>query len=174
MPKPTYVAVAAVSIDGYIAPIGHPGSSWTSAEDKQFLHEILDSADVIIVGHTTYEIARGPLSKRNCIVLTSKVDSTEQKGKFCLYLNPERADLGETVKHLGYKRVIILGGAQTYTYCLEQGLLDEIYLTIEPIIFGSGLPLFESGKKFVKHFGLSRVKTLNSDTILLHYKKIPE
>jgi dihydrofolate reductase len=170
MPNPTYIAVAAVSIDGYITPIGKPGSSWTSPEDKQFLHDILNTADVIIVGHATYTIARKPLAKRNCIVLTRKIPATKKTGKLSLYLNPANVDLGDTIQQLGYKRVIILGGSQTYTYCLEKGLLDEIYLTIEPVIFGAGLPMFGSSKLPNLGFKLVENRNLNAATMLLHYK----
>ena len=34
------------------------------------------------------------------------------------------------------------GGSQTNTLFLEAGLVDEIWLTIEPVIFGSGIDLF--------------------------------
>jgi dihydrofolate reductase len=73
-----YIAVAAVTIDGKIAR--HPAhfSNWTSKEDKSFLHEFLDACDCIIVGRKTYELAKEPLSKRRCVVLTRRVKGIEE------------------------------------------------------------------------------------------------
>ncbi|MDO8575841.1 MAG: dihydrofolate reductase family protein [bacterium] len=66
----------------------------------------------------------------------------------------------------------VLGGTQTYTYFLENDLLDEIYLTIEPVVFGRGLNLFESSKGINASFHLESTKQLNDNgSLLLHYAK---
>ena len=59
------IAIAAVTIDGKIALDAHSGSAWTSREDKDFLHDMLDTSDVVVVGNNTYKAAIEPLSKRN-------------------------------------------------------------------------------------------------------------
>src|SRR3989338_8725514 len=87
------IAIAAMTIDGKIAlDTGH-FSDWTSKEDKDFLHEVLDKSDVIVVGSNTYRTAIEPLSKRNCIVPTSSVATTERKSEKLLLWNPA------TVRH---------------------------------------------------------------------------
>src|SRR3989344_3938064 len=92
-PKQRFIAVAAVTIDGKIALHSKHFTNWTSKEDKTFLHKILDKCDVIIVGHNTYDIARKPLSKRNCIVLTSKVVRTKQVNQKLSFFNPKTVDI---------------------------------------------------------------------------------
>ncbi len=169
MKKPTYIAIAATTIDGRIAKHSRHFSSWTSPEDKNFLHAILDTCDVILVGRSTYDMAKKPLSKRNCIVLTR---STENKkdGPGLIYINPAKKSLTQLVKKHGYKKIGILGGEQIYSYCLEKNLLDELFLTIEPVSFGFGLSLFKT-KKLAK-WKLNSVKKLNKKgSLLLHYLK---
>jgi len=125
----------------------------------------------VVFGNNTYKTAIEPLSKRNCIVLTSAVAATERKSDKLLLWNPATTTL-EAVAGT-YQTVAILGGTQTYTWFLENGLLDEIYLTIEPIIFGRGLNLFESTKNLDAHFRLESTKKLNEKgSVLLHYIKI--
>lgn len=164
-------AIAAITLDGKIALDEKHFSDWTSPEDKNFLHEMLDSSDVVVVGNNTYKTAREPLSKRNCIVLTRSVPASERKADKLLFLNTEGASLKGALK--GYEKVVILGGAKTYSYCLEGGLLDELYLTIEPVVFGRGINLFsEIGS--MKYFSLISMKQLNPrGTLLLHYQPIP-
>lgn len=171
MAKPIFTAVAAVSIDGRIAAYQGQNTAWTSKEDKRFLHKFLDQSDVVLVGRTTYEIARKPLSRRNCIVLTSRVKNSIRKNPRLLFCNPGCIDLFSLVQRQGYKKVAVLGGQKVYSFCLQQNLLNELYLTIEPVVFAHGLNLFEiKGSKITK-FKLINFKKLNSKgSLLLHYK----
>lgn len=169
---PRYIALAAVTIDGKIAKNAKHFSNWTSPEDKIFLRRELDRSDVVIVGNNTYKTAIKPLSKRNCIVLTTKVKTVSVENANLIFLNPKTVNLKTFITKLGYQTVAVLGGAQTYDYCLNHNMMDELYLTIEPISFGAGINLFSGGAKFKqKKWQLISTKKLNSSgTILLHYK----
>lgn len=178
MKNATYIAVAAVSLDGKIARHDAEMTDWTSAEDKKMMHQIEDSCDAIIVGRKTYQVAQKPLSKRNCLVLTHLVQEPVQKSENCLLFNPQYQSLPDLVGQYGYKRLCVLGGQQVYDYMLGQGLIDELYLTIEPVVFGQGISLFgepvaEPSSKSDRHFQLQSVKQLNkAGTVLLHYTKL--
>lgn len=169
MKKSTYIAIVATTIDGRIAKHSHHFSNWTSKEDKEFLHAILDTCDVVLVGRSTYDMAKEPLSKRNCIVLTHNTENKKNvPGR--TYLNPAKKTLTKLIKKCGYKKIGILGGEQIYSYCLEKNLLDELFLTIEPISFGHGLPLFKTKK--MMQWKLKSIKKLNArGSLLLHYLK---
>lgn len=162
------IAVAAVTLDGKIA-LGHEsGSSWTSVEDKEFLHKFLDGCDAVVVGNNTYKAAKEPLARRNCVVLTHSVEGAKRVNEKLLYVNPASANL--TAELAGYKQVAVLGGAQTYSYFLLNGLLHELYLTVEPIVFGRGIGLFEH-EGAEKRLELLSFERLNSQgALLLHYR----
>src|SRR3990172_3225178 len=51
------------------------------------------------------------------------------------------ADLLSDLETRGYKEVAICGGASIYTMFLEANLVDTLYLTIEPKLFGKGVSL---------------------------------
>lgn len=164
------IAIAAITIDGKIALDEKHPSDWTSKEDKDFLHEMLDRSDVIVVGNNTYKAAVEPLSKRNCIVFTTSVETSERKSDTLTYCNPSSADCIPLMEK--YETIAVLGGTKTYTWFLENDLLDEIYLTIEPLVFGRGFPLFESSKDVMARFRLKSTKQLNEKgTLLLHYSR---
>lgn len=169
-----YIAIAAMTMDGKIAKGPKHFSDWTSKEDKIFMHALLNKCDCIIVGNNTYKTASKPLSKRNRIVLTSQVSSPLQKTDKLLYVNPQKLDVKKFITKLKYRRVAILGGAQTYIYCLEHKMLDELYLTIEPVMFGRGVDLFASKSSLDFKLKLVSIKKLNkTGSILLHYKMRP-
>ena len=166
-------AIAAVTIDGKIALDPSHFSDWTSKEDKDFLHETLAAVDVIVVGNNTYKTAVGPLSKRNCIVFTASVSTSEHKSETLTYCNPVSSDCVPLLEK--YETVAVLGGTKTYTWFLENDLLDELYLTIEPIVFVRGLNLFESSKDISAQLKLESTKQLNEKgTLLLHYEILRE
>jgi dihydrofolate reductase len=200
MNKPKYIAIAAVTIDGKIAKGPNHMSDWTSKEDKVFMRALLDKSDVIIVGNNTYKTAIKPLSKRNCIVFTRSANRLAnkpmqfsppfqggaracpglnpgggydyQKNQNLMYCDPKKTDIKKLTKQLNYKKIAILGGAQTYSYFLENNLLDEIYLTIEPLAFGGGINLFTNKKIGNFKFKLKNIKKLNrKGSILLKYVK---
>jgi dihydrofolate reductase len=169
-----FIAIAAVTLDGKIAKGPSHMSNWTSKEDKVFLHGMLDKCDCIIVGNNTYKTAVKPLSKRNCIVLTRAVPPSPPEGRAgerLQYCNPSKTDLKKLIRDHKFKTITVLGGAQTYSFCLQNNLLDELYLTVEPIAFGKGISLFTDEAKFDKKFKLISIKKLNEQgSLLLRYK----
>jgi dihydrofolate reductase len=163
-----YIGIAAITLDGKIGRNAKHFSSWTSKEDKKFMRALLNTSDVIIVGNSTYKTAIKPLSKRNCIVLTRTVKSVHKKRDNLVYLNPRGTNLKQYVAESAYKTVAVLGGAQTYSYCLKMRLLDELYLTIEPVIFGAGVPLFSEIISSLKVTVVSVKKLNRAGTVLIH------
>jgi dihydrofolate reductase len=172
MLNPTYIAIAAITIDGKIAKGPKHMSDWTSQEDKLFMRGLLSKCDVVVIGNNTYKTAIKPLSKRNCIVFSKSVDQPVKKSDNLLYVNPAKVNFKLLIKNLGYKKIALLGGAKTYSWFLENNLLDEIFLTIEPLAFGGGINLFSNEKIGDFKFKLSAVKKLNKKgSLLLHYKR---
>ncbi len=171
MNKIKYTLIAAVTLDGKIAKNSSHFTDWTSKEDKKFMQKELNKSDVIIVGNNTFQTAKKPLSKRNCIVLNHKIkEKKENQTKNLIFINPEKTEIKKIITKNNYKKICILGGMQTYSFFLRKNLIDEMFITIEPLIFGKGLSLFDYQKE--KKFKLISMKKLNKKgSLLLHYKK---
>ncbi len=162
-----YTAFIASSIDGKISLVSKVMPDWTSREDWNFLQNSLSVMDAVIVGRNTYVSAKARLDKRNTYVLSSKFTGIKKVGKV-KFVNPKNVKLDEEFKN--YKKVAILGGGRVFQTMLNLNLLDDVYLTIEPLIFGRGKEMFVGGKKIVK-IKLISTKTLNKKgSLLLHYK----
>lgn len=165
--KPHFVAYVASSIDGRIALNTLHQPDWTSSEDWKFFQRELGNADAVVVGRNTFKTVEKRLQKRNTFVLTSKVKTTLAKDSV-VYVNPKTASLSKLLSE--YKSVAVVGGASVYQTMLDKDLLDELYVTIEPLVFGRGRPMFEGGLK--NHvFTLVSQKKLNSrGSLLLRYR----
>lgn len=168
--KVNYVAYVATSIDGRIAENSKSGADWTSVEDWNFFQKSLNKFDAVIAGRNTYNVAKDSLRKRNTIILTSKVSLPKALGSVTFF-NPQKFSLKKFIISKKYKNVAIVGGPKVYNFCLKNKMLDELFVTIEPYVFTTGVPMF-AGDKFKKHkFILQSVKRLNKKgAILLKYK----
>ncbi len=191
MVNPKFIAIAAITLDGRIAKGQKHMSDWTSKEDKVFMRALLDQCDLVIVGNNTYQTAIKPLSKRNCLVFTHSLpplplgegrgEGVFKKSDKLIYADPNKTNVKKLTAKLKYKKIAILGGAQTYAYCLKNNLLDELYLTIEPLVFGAGISLFgdtvlnnpsRRGRAEADKFKLVSIKKLNNKgSVLLKYVK---
>lgn len=71
----------------------------------------------------------------------------------------------------GFTTAFLAGGGQLNTSFAKEGLIDEIYLDVEPLILGQGIKIFTDAD-FEFLLELLDFKKLNSNTIQLHYKVI--
>ena len=165
-----YSAYVAASIDGRIAQNNLSGTDWTSKEDWNFFKKSLSKADAVIAGHNTYKVAEESLQKRNTIVLTSKLKHLKTIGTVTFF-NPKKSSLNKFLQSKNYKNVGVVGGPKVYNFCLENKMLDDLFVTIEPYIFSKGVPMFSSDRFKKNRLYLHSIKRLNmGGTLLLHYK----
>jgi len=160
--------IAAMSADGFIGLDAHHRSlDWRSKADAKFFIERTKEAGVIVMGSTTYntfKIRRTPPGRR-LIVMSSRPDSVEGDGVEAT--NEEPVELIKRLQREGSHEVAISGGATIYKLFLDNDLVDEVYLTIEPVLLGEGVPLFK-GEVHAK-LSLMENRQLSDDTVLLHY-----
>jgi dihydrofolate reductase len=155
--------IAAMSTDGYIARDEKHGSlGWTSKEDKRRFIELTKRASVVVMGSTTYATLARPLKERVNIVYSK---SKTFEGAETTQKSP--AELVEELKSRGFKEVAICGGAHIYSLFMKAKVVDKIYLTIEPIVFGSGIRLFNEDILF--HLKLETCGQTENGAIMLEY-----
>ena len=164
--KTTFIAYIASSIDGRISLTKKSLPRWTSKEDWAFFQKSIAAADAVVVGRNTYKAAADRLRKRRTYVFSSRISSMRRQGAVT-FLNPAHVDLSELFG--GYRKVAILGGGGIYRFMLEKNLCDELYITIEPLVFGRGKQMVTGGTK-TQSLHLRSFKKLNKKgSLLLHY-----
>lgn len=155
--------IAAVTADGHIGKSSVHLADWTSKEDKEFFSARSKKAGVVVMGYNTFKTIGKPLPKRLNVVYAP--EGTVIEGAEVTQKEPK--DLIADLEGRGYKEVAIGGGSQIYTMFMESGLVDTLYLTVEPIIFGAGIKLFN--KEIDAKLELKSHKMLNKNAILLEY-----
>jgi dihydrofolate reductase len=169
------IAIVAQSLDGHITKHDSEGTSFTSKEDQVYFRQVLKTFDCSLFGARTFEASKAGILKslspeRLRVVWTrtpEKFAQYEQKGSLEFYAGSLK-ELFATLEPKGKTRCAVLGGTSVYTECIRQNLVDELWLTLEPVAFGSGKKIFEG--KIDTRFELLGIENLSRDTLLLKYK----
>nr|AIA16162.1 RibD C-terminal domain protein [uncultured bacterium] len=161
--------LAAVTLDGKIARNEHHFVDWSSREDKKMFFATSKQAGVIIVGHNTYKTLPAPLPGRLHVVLTTNTaDKVAVPGQVEFTSDPPEKIVAD-LEARGYTEAVLTGGAQINALFLKAGLVDEVWLTVEPLIFGVGIDLFR-GTPFDVRARLIHMEQLNDGgTLHLRY-----
>lgn len=73
-----------------------------------------------------------------------------------------------TIKNGPGKNIWLFGGASLTTSLLNAGLVDELWLSVHPILLGKGKPLFQNIDGRIK-LQLTESKTYSSGLVSLKY-----
>lgn len=156
----------AVTVDGKIARNNAHFPDWTGKEDKQLFKELTQKAGVVIMGSKTFDTIGKPLPHRKNIILTRNKNRTSEKENLVFtQKNP-----GEIIADLsaeGYREAILAGGARINYLFAKENLIDELLITISPIVFGEGISLLSD--PFPMELTLKDFHRLGSHGILARY-----
>ena len=168
--KPKISVFIATSLDGYIARTDG-NLDWLDAaqttvpagEDCGY-RALMQTVDALVMGRKTYEkvlsFGAWPYGKTKVIMLSSNPilfpaaipDSVSQSSE-------EPHALCDRLSQDGVDHIYIDGG-NTIQRFLSAGLVDELTITVIPILLGAGIPLFGALEKDIK---LSCINTKQYD-----------
>lgn len=152
--KPQITVFIATSLDGYIART-NGDLDWLDAANETVpagedcgYQSLMERIDILVMGRRTYEkvlsFGKWPYGRTPVTVLSSEAitfpesipdtvtHSSDAPVTLCQRL------VAEDVRH------IYVDGGTTIQRFLAAGLVDELIITIIPILLGSGIPLFGS------------------------------
>ena len=169
----------ATSLDGFIAD-EKGGIDWlNSIPNPDHLDmgygDFISRIDAIVMGRITFETVcsfdidwpyRIPV-----FVLSNSMTEIPEKfaDKARLVKGTIREILGK-IHENGYNRLYIDGGATIQSF-LKEDLIDEMILTIVPILLGAGVPLF-SGLSNTMEFACTDTKIYLDKLVQNHYKRV--
>lgn len=161
-----------VSVDGYVAgPNDGPGRGlgeggerlhywvfggpWTYeedptgeaiGEDKRFLEDGMARAGAVIGGRNTYEAAeawggRNPFGLP-FFVVTHRPEDEPPDASFTFVSGLDEA-FGRGLEAAGDKDLLVMGGADVIRQALRAGRVEELTISIAPVVLGGGKRLFE-------------------------------
>ena len=173
-----------VTPDGFFA--GSNGEiDWFvwNEEMAKYAIDLISTVDTILFGRVTYELmasywpsASAPtddpiiIDKMNNlpkIVFSKTLEKIEWKNT--TRINEITAESILKMKRLPGKNIVIYGSGSIVSTFMNLGLIDDYHLFVNPVVLGSGMPLFKNikGRHNLK---LVNTKTFKSGVVLLDYQ----
>nr|AIA11163.1 Dihydrofolate reductase [uncultured bacterium] len=157
--------IAAITADGYIARDADHLADWTTREDKRLFVKLTKEAGVIVMGSKTFATIGRALPERRMVVYTRHPEEVAVEGVETTTESPQQ--LVSRLETEGAKGVAICGGAAIYSLFMAAGVVDELYVSVEPLVFGKGITMLDTPLE--QNLSLKDVSKLNDHTVLLHY-----
>ena len=169
-----------MSLDGFFEGPNHE-LDWFVVDEEFFAYarDMLRGVDTILFGRKTYqhmadywpsapadEIA-DQMNNLPKIVFSRTLESAEWQNS-TLVKSDAIAEISKS-KQLPGKDMVILGSASLASFLLQQGLIDEYRVILNPVLLGSGNPLFQEVKQRLR-LKLSRTKLFGSGVVVLYYQ----
>lgn len=160
-----------ITPNGYIAK-EDGDSEWTSKEDLDGFYQHSKSAGNIIMGRNTYESAIKygyfPFPDAVNVVMTHQ-NIKNKWGEKVVVTDKSPKEILQMLEEKRFKEAFIAGGGKLNSSFMKEGLIDEIYLDVEPLVFGKGIQVF-APEEFEYELELLEINKLNENTVQLHFK----
>ena len=151
------------SLDNYIARKdgGYDWLHW-SKEVAEISAKFMKTIDTLLIGRKTFEVmlAAGQpsypgaknyvftRSKKRVAELTKALGAHKRPDKNVQLVSEDAADFVQKLKlQQKGKGIVVFGGGELAKTLFEADLIDEIVLNIQPVLLGSGIPLFHEMTK---------------------------
>jgi dihydrofolate reductase len=156
MPRVQYYCAA--SLDGYIAEAddsldwltGYRGSYDGETVEGGY-DEFYEDVGALVAGSTTYEwvldhVDEWPYTGKTCFVLTSRELAVPKgEGGDVRFLSGSVPDLvDKMLAAAGGGALWVVGGGNVASQFADAGLIDEVMVTVVPVVLGAGKPLFDN------------------------------
>lgn len=155
----------AITLDGYIeGPNGE--YDWCFTDQDYGLKDFFERIDAIFIGRKSYEVMQVQCDSSNgesipgMPVLTEYVFSKSLTSvkKGAVLISGNSIAEARRIKNQSGKDIWLFGGASLYDSFLKEGLVDELWMSVHPILLGSGKRLFPENE------GRTRLRLLESKT----------
>ena len=163
------ILLMAQTLDGKIAKHSDHFPDWTGKADKRLFVEVTKAAGVLVMGSKTFDTIGKPLPGRKNVVMTRDPRRISRWDNL-IFTDLTPKALLTALESEGYRQVVIAGGTRINTIFMRAGLIDELVVTITPMIFGTGIALFEDGIE--AHLALKDFKKLDEERVCLTYRVV--
>ena len=168
--------IVVISLDGCLTRHHEPGTGFASAADHAFFREALSGFDCSIAGRKTFEAgresilrARGGSRLQMILTTTPARFAAEARPEHLEFRDQGVSAVARELNDRGRTRCAVVGGGGIYREACSLGLLDELWITVEPLAFGEGVRMFDGPVDFA--FELLSFEALSPQTLLLKYRR---
>jgi dihydrofolate reductase len=159
----------ATSLDGYIAD-KNGGIDWLFTDQDYGYADFYASIDTTLTGYKTYEDILGfgevPFPGKTNYVFSRRHQHADDNP--VTFISTDIAAFVQQLKQEPGQDIWLVGGGEINEVMLQAGLIDELIISIHPIILGEGRPLF-AGRTERQDFTLTGTKTFETGLVQLNY-----
>ena len=147
----------------------HNSFEWNSNEDqRQFLKRIRGIGTALMGSNTYRSIDQTPYEGVTLYVLSHHPDRLREHPAVHL-VQGRVIDICRDIRDQGISHLALLGGPDVNAQFFNYDLVDEIFLTVEPLLLDGGLNLVGELEESVS-LALNEVSLLgNGSSVLFHY-----
>ena len=160
--------VAQTSLDGFVAGLKGEFDNFIGGEENlAFVCSIIDDADAALLGRISYELlntdwpdaANKPDATKSMIKYSNWYNSATKiivsktlllnGAENTIVINDHLLSEISKIKQQEGKGILVFGSPSLVHSLLALDLLDSIWIIVHPVIFGSGILLFEEMQKVI-------------------------
>jgi len=168
----------ATSLDGYIADKNGELDWLHSVPNPDHIdmgyEAFTSNIDAILMGRTTFETVCGfdegwPYQKPVFVLSNTMTDIPKEFEDKAHLVKGQLKEVIHSINNKGYNRLYIDGGSTIRSF-LNADMIDEMIITIIPILLGGGSPLFSESLKRLE-FKCTDTKIFLGEVVQNHYKR---
>src|SRR5688572_135188 len=137
------IVYLAASVNGMISNRRNV-PDWLSQEYGAGFASIAERTRAVIMGKTTYDILAPyylPLKADGSLVVLTHDTSARPPQANVLFTDEQPCEIRSLLAARGHTEAVIIGGTSAVDAFMQAGLVNELILVVEPVLFGGGLPL---------------------------------
>lgn len=165
----------AISLDGYVndanSSVSRLYPDLVGLAETEVMQEAMHTTGAVVLGRRCFEMAGDPDEYADSyefqvplFVIThhppAKMPKQNDKLTFTFVTDGVESAIAQAKVAAGDKDVMLVGGVNSAQQCIKAGLIDELQITIVPVIFGGGLRLFDNLSP--EQLQLERTKVIES------------
>jgi len=179
--------IAQTSLDGFVAGSNGEFDNFIGGEENlEFVSNITDKADAVMFGRVSYELlesnwptaGKKPAATKNEIkysnwynsafkIILSRTLANNILKNTTIISDDILSEINKIKEQQGMD-ILIFGSPTIVHELLNLNIIDNMWLIVHPVIFGSGIPLFRKRNQ-VSKFALSISHQLSNGTLCNKY-----
>jgi dihydrofolate reductase len=160
----------ATSLDGFIAD-KNGGIDWLFTDQDYGYADFYAAIDTTLTGYKTYADMLGfgefPFRGKTNYVFSRHHHQADDNP--VTFISADIAAFVQQLKQQPGKDIWLVGGGQINEVLLQAGLIDELIISIHPIMLGEGRPLF-AGRTERQDFTLTGTRAFETGLVQLNYQ----
>jgi dihydrofolate reductase len=162
------------SLDNYFARKDH-STDWLRWSDEvaAVTAGYWESFDTVLMGRKTYQVAlrhsngKAPYPDKATFVFSRTL--TDDCGGAVTIVSTDATEFVRQLKGQRGKDICLMGGGELARSFFEAGLVDEVGFNVQPVLLGSGIPLFHEMTRQID-LTLLECRPFENGCVLLKYR----